>query len=177
MSDYTLPPLHPLYVHEKDMERVKQWGQHCAEAARAPLLERLRGVCQTLVSAVGADGPCNAEDAAAKAVARIAELSGATQADDERLRTAAARVGITAGCDAADWMADEIERNRARIAELESKLQLERHSLLWACNVYMVPDEAEGADRAQRAVVAASRVRESVSKSLDLRRKKEIGDA
>jgi len=52
-----------------------------AEQVAAPLRQRiaelegrLRSVCQTLVGAVGADGPCNAEDAAARAVERIAEL-------------------------------------------------------------------------------------------------------
>jgi chromosome segregation ATPase len=53
----------------------------CDEQVAGPLRERiaelqgrLRSVCQTLVGAVGADGPCNAEDAAARAVERIAEL-------------------------------------------------------------------------------------------------------
>lgn len=43
----------------------------------------------------------------------ISCLRGAMAADDERLRMAAARVGIHAGCDAPEMMADEIERLRS----------------------------------------------------------------
>lgn len=39
-------------------------------------------------------------------------LRGAMAADDERLRKAAERVGIVSGCDAPEWMAEEIERLR-----------------------------------------------------------------
>jgi predicted phage tail protein len=42
----------------------------------------------------------------------ISDLRGAMKADDERLRIAAERVGIVPSCDAADEMADEIERLR-----------------------------------------------------------------
>lgn len=41
-----------------------------------------------------------------------AKLRGAMHADDERLRTAGERVGIVAGCDTAEQMADEIIRLR-----------------------------------------------------------------
>lgn len=77
-TDYTLPfvpkPDGPPVLdgyHECDM---LDYGHACAEAARTPLLARLRSVCQALVEAVGADGPCDAEAAAARAVARITEL-------------------------------------------------------------------------------------------------------
>ena len=43
---------------------------------------------------------------------------GAMAADDERLRKSAARVGIVCGCDAAEEMADEIERLRAALQEI-----------------------------------------------------------
>lgn len=43
----------------------------------------------------------------------MARLRGAMKADDERLRLAAARVGIDAGCDAPEMMADEIQRLRS----------------------------------------------------------------
>lgn len=81
MTDYTLPPLPEHSGWNNEIGKpywfavsVLQHGKQCAEAARAPLLARLREVCQTLVAAVGANGPCSAEDAAARAVARIAEL-------------------------------------------------------------------------------------------------------
>lgn len=51
------------------------------------------------------------------AIAEIAQLRGAQAAADERLANAAQRVGITAGCDAPEWMADEIERLRAELAD------------------------------------------------------------
>ena len=39
-------------------------------------------------------------------------------ADDERLLRAGMRVGIVAGCDTAEWMADEIERLREFVEEV-----------------------------------------------------------
>lgn len=45
------------------------------------------------------------------------DFAGAMRADDERLRAAAARVGLTYfGCDTADALADEIERLRAALS-------------------------------------------------------------
>ncbi len=52
----------------------------------------------------------------------IERLRGAMSADDERLRVAAARVGIVFGCDAAEEMADEIERRTREKTALESQL-------------------------------------------------------
>jgi TolA-binding protein len=61
---------------------------------------------------------------------RIAELNTelalahqAMACDDERLRVAAERVGIVAGCDAPDEMADEIEalRNAAKVRQADSE--------------------------------------------------------
>jgi len=46
-------------------------------------------------------------------------LKGAMNADDERLRKAGERVGVIAGCDNPDWMADKILSLRAWIAKLE----------------------------------------------------------
>lgn len=43
----------------------------------------------------------------------LALLRGAMAADDERLRLASARVGIDAGCDAPEMMAEEIQRLRS----------------------------------------------------------------
>lgn len=40
----------------------------------AEMAERLRTTAQVLIAAVGADSPCNAEDAATRAVERIAEM-------------------------------------------------------------------------------------------------------
>ena len=82
-NDYTLPIAPDLRAvpHGQLAACVVNYGHACAEHARAQLAEenarlkdRLRSVCQALVTAVGADGPCDAEDAAARAVARIAEL-------------------------------------------------------------------------------------------------------
>lgn len=91
-------------------QHARRYGEICAEHVAGPLRERLdeteralmlsgmeakalrervaelqgrvRSVCQTLVGAVGADGPCNAEDAADLAAERIAEL----EAERDRLR-------------------------------------------------------------------------------------------
>jgi hypothetical protein len=58
------------------------------------------------------------------AEARCAELRGAMDADDCRLREAAIRVWgeDRHGCDTPDWMAEEILTLRGRCAELEAKL-------------------------------------------------------
>lgn len=97
--DYTLPtlPEHNGWNNELDKPYwfavfVFQHGQQCAEAAREPLLARLREVCQTLVAAVGANGPCSAEDAAARAVARIAELNGQIERQAAVLRQQRAQI-------------------------------------------------------------------------------------
>lgn len=54
-----------------------------------------------------------------RAVATLATLRAELKADDERLRVAEERVwpGETHGCDAPDWMADEILTLRAELAE------------------------------------------------------------
>lgn len=58
------------------------------------------------------------------AEARVKELEGTIRADDERLRRAGERTGIFAGCDTAEWLADEVLNLRIRIAVLE-KIQKE----------------------------------------------------
>lgn len=100
-NDYTqspsgLPPVPDAQVTELGVKlyfyhQMRRYGHACAEAARAPLAEenarlkaRLRSVCQSLVAAVGADGPCDAEDAAVRPVARIAELEAEVSAQIER---------------------------------------------------------------------------------------------
>ena len=50
-------------------------------------------------------------------------VRGAMKADDERLRIAGERVGIVAGCDTAEWMADEIDRLRAENQALRAGLE------------------------------------------------------
>jgi hypothetical protein len=113
VTDYTLPPLPAESPHVCTGDALRCFDGHgceCemagnpppqarytagqmaayAEAARAPLLARLREACQTLVAAVGADGPCSAEDAAARAVARIAELEAELDACIDRLAADAA---------------------------------------------------------------------------------------
>jgi hypothetical protein len=44
---------------------------HAAESERDALMERLRTTAQLLIESVGADGPCDAEDAARRAVERL----------------------------------------------------------------------------------------------------------
>ena len=51
-------------------------------------------------------------------------LKGAMQADDERLRIAAERVGIYAGCDAPEMMADMIEEKSRLMAQYKAELDL-----------------------------------------------------
>jgi len=52
----------------------------------------------------------------------LAEVRGAMAADDERLRLAAERVGIVAGCDAPDEMADEVISLRGQLTEARAAL-------------------------------------------------------
>lgn len=58
-----------------------------------------------------------------------AVLKGAMRADDERLRIAEERVwpGKTWGCDAPEFMADEIEKLRAALAAKEEEIERLRH--------------------------------------------------
>jgi len=70
-------------------------------------------------------GTIHAADAAT-----IATLRATVAADDERLRTAGARVGVEYGCDTADWMAERIlelratvDQQQARITALEAALK------------------------------------------------------
>jgi hypothetical protein len=75
------------------------------EARACALDERLRETCQILVEGVGADGPCNAEDAAKRAVAQLA-------AAEQRAAIAEAD-------------RDECDRERRAVLADESKLQHE----------------------------------------------------
>lgn len=68
------------------------------------------------------------------------ELRGAMAADDERLRLAAARVGIVAGCDAPDEMADELARLRGLLREVVD----ERSTKSWAAWLYEAKAALEG---------------------------------
>jgi chromosome segregation ATPase len=75
------------------------------EARACALDERLRETCQILVEGVGADGPCNAEDAAKRAVAQLA-------AAEQRAAIAEAD-------------RDECDRERRAVLADEAKLQHE----------------------------------------------------
>jgi len=99
--------------------------------------QRERSAIEELVSRLRLGGPNASEvsDEAADLIEsqqrEIETLRGAIRADDERLRDAGLRVGIIAGCDTPDAMADEIasltsqlEEARARIAELERGLEI-----------------------------------------------------
>lgn len=72
---------------------------HVDEQAReiARLTERLRATAQILVASIGADGPCDAEDAARRMVAKVDRLT----ADLDRAILAGVEAGIeaSAGCD------------------------------------------------------------------------------
>lgn len=61
-------------------------------------------------------------------------LRGAMAANDERLRVAGERVGIIAGCDTAELMADEIECLLAEVAALRAEV----------ANLTKIIDEAWG---------------------------------
>ena len=71
------------------------------------LLSELRGECNWCNSC----RECKA--VMLQAASEIERLRGAMAADDERLRKASARVRISADCDSAEEMADEIECLRA----------------------------------------------------------------
>ena len=88
----------------------------------AALREELRAVR----ARTDAQGPCTLcrveRDRARKEVADLCARLAARQQDDERLRQAAARVGLTeTGCDTADWLAEEILTLRARLAAQERR--------------------------------------------------------
>ncbi len=57
-------------------------------------------------------------------IQRVREAEGALSADAERLRAAESRVwpdGPTHGCDAADWLAEEVLSARAALREAEAE--------------------------------------------------------
>lgn len=56
----------------------------------------------------------------------IEELKGVLRADAERLRIAGDRVDLATGCDTADAMADEIERLRSELDDLDVALEAEK---------------------------------------------------
>lgn len=66
-----------------------------------------QGSIQLAEAIAAAYSDCHAPDG------EVSRLRGAMKADDERLRLAAARAGIHAGCDAPEMMADEIQRLRS----------------------------------------------------------------
>lgn len=62
-------------------------------------------------------------DALARKDAEIALLNGAMRADEERLLQAGQRVGIIAGCDTPEQLADAIEHRDAEIAHEEQRIK------------------------------------------------------
>lgn len=60
---------------------------------------------------------------------KLADTQGAMAADGERLRLAAERVGIVAGCDAPGEMADMIESLRQQLADVTKEIGRLRHDL------------------------------------------------
>lgn len=94
---------------------------------------------------------CAASDAADE----ITRLRGAQAADDERLSRAAQRVGVHSGCDAAEWMADEIARLRDENANLtheNDKLWAELNAVASALPgvYYMDPPDRGGVTTAEQ---------------------------
>ena len=84
-------------------------------------------------------------------------LKGAMAADDERLARAAASVGVEhMGCDAAEWMADEVLGMRKIVAELEAKVIRQRGVLAAAAGSpppgYCVGDLVDWLDDAHAEV-------------------------
>lgn len=81
----------------------------------------------------------------------ITHLRGAQAAADERLANAARRVGIVAGCDAADWMADEIEHLRSDLtlpaddATLREMIEAEVGRRLSEAGQYVTNDASRNA--------------------------------
>jgi hypothetical protein len=82
-------------------------------------IDHLLGVYDTPVSAVDELRRLLVEKEAAEA--SLAQLRGAMQADDERLRVAGGRVGLFFGCDTPEHLADEIEQVRASLAQLQQE--------------------------------------------------------
>jgi len=102
-------PLPPNCVLAPDI--LRDWLK-VAKAARKLLeLERIE---------LGDLNPCD-RATLARLRSQVEALRGAMNADDRRLREAAARVGKDHhGCDSADWMADLILFLRAKVARLEA---------------------------------------------------------
>lgn len=77
-------------------------------------------------------------------VRRLRAAEGTIRADDDRLQSAGERVGVIAGCDTADWMADEIERLRAESVGLQSMLAESRANDMQAMRWLAECREASG---------------------------------
>ena len=80
------------------------------------------GVCNKCQPQIGKILRYDSFDQLIRRLRRADLVEGAMRADDERLRMAAARVGIVAGCDAAEEMADHLLASRKYAKGLETKL-------------------------------------------------------
>ncbi len=78
--------------------------------------KRLRDVCQTLVEIAGADGPCNAEDAAKRVKAHVEKLTRTIRKQD---RTAVDRVEEIASLEARDAKSNEVVGHMATLVARE----------------------------------------------------------
>lgn len=88
-------------------------------AERDSLRKRSREMCQALVNAVGADGPCNAEDAAAKLVSERDALRAKISELEERC--AEQSINARASSQAAHEARVELSLATATIALLEAQ--------------------------------------------------------
>lgn len=87
MSDYTLPPFprgSVAFWALNGREAAKQWGEQCAEAARAPLLARIAELDRRLLRRA---------TVVEEQKARIAELEAAYRGLDAYKRALSSRVG------------------------------------------------------------------------------------
>ncbi len=108
---------------------LRAWKASRPDAASASVTEaeehlaiargRLRRLCQMLVEAVGADGPCNAEDAAERAVEEITRLRALAAAPRDAGREEVSEEQVTAAIVAYEGPSDALmsRTHRARMRD------------------------------------------------------------
>jgi len=115
-------------LRQKDGETMDQDAK-CSDCPHDSALADFHpGVCNKCQPQIGKILRYDSFDQLIRRLRRADLVEGAMQVDDERLRKAAERVGIVAGCDAAEEMADHLLASRKYAKGLEIKLALRQET-------------------------------------------------